>query len=242
MDFFKSLKLKNKQGQTVDAAQLQGKTVALYFSAHWCPPCKAFTPRLKEFYNDVTGAGNQLEIIFVSSDRTQQEAEAYYAGEHGDWLMLDMSQANGLSEKFGTRGIPSLIVADATGKAVVEDARDHVAGTTGKGTDAEVAAFKEWAKHTIDWRTTAGKSTGGTTVTDKDAMRAARLARLGGGGGPPPPAPAPAPEPAPAPAPDQQSPAVMQLVAMGFGADAAANALEAAGGNVDQAAEILISG
>lgn len=24
--------------------------IAYYFSAHWCPPCKAFTPKLAEKY------------------------------------------------------------------------------------------------------------------------------------------------------------------------------------------------
>ena len=35
--------------------------LGLYFSAHWCPPCKAFTPKLVETYNKVKAAGKQLE-------------------------------------------------------------------------------------------------------------------------------------------------------------------------------------
>ena len=31
---------------TVDATAIAGKTLGLYFSAHWCPPCRQFTPML----------------------------------------------------------------------------------------------------------------------------------------------------------------------------------------------------
>jgi thiol-disulfide isomerase/thioredoxin len=27
--------------------------VLYYFSAHWCPPCRQFTPLLKDFYEEV---------------------------------------------------------------------------------------------------------------------------------------------------------------------------------------------
>ncbi len=42
-------KLEDASGKEVDPASLKGKTVGLYFSAHWCPPCRAFTPSLVKF-------------------------------------------------------------------------------------------------------------------------------------------------------------------------------------------------
>ena len=41
--------LLDAEGKTVSPDQLKGKLVGIYFSAHWCPPCRAFTPRLVAF-------------------------------------------------------------------------------------------------------------------------------------------------------------------------------------------------
>ncbi|CAM9984403.1 unnamed protein product [Sphacelaria rigidula] len=56
---------------------IQGKTLALYFSAHWCPPCRAFTPHLVKTYKAIKqrAGGSDVEFIFVSSDKEQSSFE-----------------------------------------------------------------------------------------------------------------------------------------------------------------------
>ena len=46
------------------------EVVFLYFSAHWCPPCKQFTPLLANLYKDINKNNKRFEIIFVSLDKT----------------------------------------------------------------------------------------------------------------------------------------------------------------------------
>ena len=59
-----------KSGTVAMSDALAGKTaVGLYFSAHWCPPCRMYTPKLAEQYAKLVAAGKPFEIVFVSSDR-----------------------------------------------------------------------------------------------------------------------------------------------------------------------------
>jgi len=55
MDLIKGKNLTKADGSSHSAdAALAGKDVILiYFSAHWCPPCRGFTPVLKDFYEVV---------------------------------------------------------------------------------------------------------------------------------------------------------------------------------------------
>ncbi len=47
-----------KEGNKALKDVLEGyKLYAIYFSAHWCPPCRNFTPMLAEFYNAVNKDG-----------------------------------------------------------------------------------------------------------------------------------------------------------------------------------------
>jgi nucleoredoxin len=110
-------------------AALAGKSgVALYFSAHWCPPCKQFTPILAELYRKSYKAKG-LEVIFVSSDR-DIAAFSQYLGEM-PWLAIPFSDRNikaRLSEKFGISGIPALIVFDSLGNLVTSQGREAAMG------------------------------------------------------------------------------------------------------------------
>jgi nucleoredoxin len=79
----------DKNGAKVDIqSYCAGKTVGIYFSAHWCPPCRGFTPVLTEFYNKHNKSKN-FEVIFVSSDRDEKSFSEYY--HEMPWLALSFA-------------------------------------------------------------------------------------------------------------------------------------------------------
>ena len=58
--------LENAQGEKVNAGEaLKGKVVALYYSAHWCSPCRKFTPILHALYEELNEDSNQFEVRLV---------------------------------------------------------------------------------------------------------------------------------------------------------------------------------
>merc|ERR1711920_393819 len=112
--------------------QAGGKPIGLYFSAHWCPPCRGFTPKLAEFYKD--GLKDKMEIIFVSSDRDESSFNDYF-GEM-PWKALPFAKRDEkekLSKAFGVSGIPSFVVMRPDGTTITTDGRSKVmADPTGK--------------------------------------------------------------------------------------------------------------
>ncbi len=139
-DLFGS-KLKDDRGKnaSVDEA-LGGKIIGIYFSAHWCPPCKAFTPELVKFHKKVTSKGKPFEIVFVSSDRSSGDMYNYMEEMDMPWLALPFgdSHKSTLSKKFGVNGIPMLVIVDAEGKLITKNGRGDVSSQG-------AAAFKKWA-------------------------------------------------------------------------------------------------
>ena len=122
-------KLTTKDGVVSTAEALKGKqAVAIYFSAHWCPPCRGFTPKLAEAYSSLLAAGKSFEIVFVSSDREESAFDEYF-GEQ-PWLALPYAERKrkaALSKKFKVEGIPSLVILDGeTGELITKDGREVV--------------------------------------------------------------------------------------------------------------------
>lgn len=117
----------SKDGKTVTLADLDGHHIAVYFSAHWCPPCKTFTPNLAKVYNKLKSEGKKFEIIFASSDKNEQEFNEYY--KEMPWLAIpyvDRERKLKLSQKFGVTGIPCLVVLGTDLDVVNPNARNRV--------------------------------------------------------------------------------------------------------------------
>ncbi|CAF1632899.1 unnamed protein product [Adineta ricciae] len=119
----------NKEKEEIDLndEKYKGKVFGFYFSAHWCPPCRLFTPKLIDFYKKYAEE-KKLEIIFLSSDNDQESFDEYY--KEMPWLTLDFNEQDKKDEienKFEISGIPKLILIDGdTGDVICTDAREQI--------------------------------------------------------------------------------------------------------------------
>jgi len=105
--------------------QAGGKPIGLYFSAHWCPPCRGFTPKLAEYYKN--GLKDKMEIIFVSSDRDEESFGEYF--KEMPWKALPFANRDAkekLSKAMGVNGIPCFAVINPDGTVVTTDGRSKV--------------------------------------------------------------------------------------------------------------------
>ena len=96
------------------------KFILYYFSAHWCPPCRKFTPQLVEYYNRVTPQHPEFEIVFYSFDKSAAEMEDYMRGTNMPWPAIDYGKREEKPElsKAAGSGIPSLVLVEASGKLI----------------------------------------------------------------------------------------------------------------------------
>ena len=96
------------------------KLIALYFSAHWCAPCRKFTPQLVDYYNRVATQHPEFEIVFVSFDKSQFAMETYMREASMPWPAIDFPKLGGKEaiRKYAGAGIPCLVLVDATGKVI----------------------------------------------------------------------------------------------------------------------------
>ncbi|KAK5620579.1 hypothetical protein CRENBAI_022125 [Crenichthys baileyi] len=113
--------------QTADSSSLEGHYVGVYFSAHWCPPCRSLTRVLVESYRIIKESGHKFEIVFVSADRSEESFKQYFS--EMPWLAVpysDEARRSRLNRLYGIQGIPTLILLDADGHVITRQGRVEV--------------------------------------------------------------------------------------------------------------------
>jgi len=124
-----------QEGKEVDCAAAIGKAeiVCLYFSAHWCPPCRGFTPVLAQFYTEAVKK-YPIQIVFVSFDKNDAQFNEYF--KTMPWVAIPFAneaKRENLSTQFNCSGIPYLVVLNKSGKEITSNGRGDV---TTKGVEA----------------------------------------------------------------------------------------------------------
>ena len=130
----------DKDGNAVDLAKLEGKAVGIYFSAHWCGPCRAFTPSLVKFRDE---NNEQIEVVFVSSDRSPEDQKKYMEGSEMKWYTMEHKSpaADALKKKYEVKGIPAFVLLKSTGELLTKSGRSLVTS----GVDAKDLAHPDVA-------------------------------------------------------------------------------------------------
>jgi nucleoredoxin len=138
----------------VNSENLEGKIIGLYFSAGWCPPCRTFSPTLKEFREQNK---EDFEVVMISADRNLDEQLQYMQSAKMPWPALSAGsyEANNLYSIFEVRGIPTLIIISPNGQVISTNGRNEViqkknsAMNEWKNSDS-YAEFRKENKNTSD--------------------------------------------------------------------------------------------
>mmetsp|Transcript_14023 Transcript_14023/g.19502 ORF Transcript_14023/g.19502 Transcript_14023/m.19502 type:complete len:157 (+) Transcript_14023:42-512(+) len=131
------------KGNQIPVESLKGKLVALYFSASWCPPCRAFSPVLAEFQKKHS---EEIQVVLVSLDRDDASFKKYIQGKPWATVPYGSKVINSLCEKHGISSIPTLVILSASGEYITNWGRSAVS----KNPDH---CIEEWKKgeHGVSW-------------------------------------------------------------------------------------------
>ena len=112
--------LQQKHLKPTKALLRDKEILALYYGAHWAPPCRVFTERLIEFYEQIDLVFANFGVVFISDDGNEEHFERNYALM--PWFALPYNEEEiklNLKKQSGINGIPNLqILAVCNGRTI----------------------------------------------------------------------------------------------------------------------------
>ncbi|CAJ0578726.1 unnamed protein product, partial [Mesorhabditis spiculigera] len=104
-DILDKMDVLRRDGEKTTTVPYKGlpKVRALFFGAYWCPPCRQWVKHLQPAYEALKAHKIDIEIIFCSSDRSQESL-------------------------FNVAGIPTLILIDEENRIITRHGRETILG------------------------------------------------------------------------------------------------------------------
>jgi thiol-disulfide isomerase/thioredoxin len=116
--------VKNGGKETISLDDALGgkEFVLLYASAHWCGPCRQYTPQLVRWYQSLNQQYKTIEVIFLSADHDDNSFQSYF--QSMPWLAVgfDDDTREQLMSHIKVTGIPRLCVLNSNGIIIEENA------------------------------------------------------------------------------------------------------------------------
>ncbi len=112
------------KNETIDSAQLTGKTLLYVFWATWAGPFKAEMPELVKVYQKYHEKG--LEIVGINLDNERGEVDAFLKEHHVTWpeIFEGGGMESRLAIEYGIISVPTMFLVDADGKVVSRSLRN----------------------------------------------------------------------------------------------------------------------
>lgn len=111
------LKLVDKDGKPVDAAQFKGRVLLVNFWATWCAPCVIEMPTLEKLQAEM--GSKEFEVVTVAIDsRGIATVGPFWFRKGFRNLVLRLDSKGATYAAYGVRGLPTTVLIDHRGKIV----------------------------------------------------------------------------------------------------------------------------
>ena len=113
----------------IDSIVGDSELIGIYWSAHWCVPCRQFTPKLVTFIEMLGEENINFPVIFASGDKDKSSFAKYFGSFAGpQWSAFPQGdkRITALKKKFGVNGIPWLVILDKQGNLVCNNAENTI--------------------------------------------------------------------------------------------------------------------
>lgn len=97
--------------KSIALKDLRGKPTVLYFTASWCPACKATTPTVDSF----AASHPEVNVLAVAME-DEDDARAYFGPQDRSFAVVAATQQ--LARDYPVKALPTTLVLDKDGSAV----------------------------------------------------------------------------------------------------------------------------